>query len=130
MFKNTKAFSSFSVRDLNEAKAFYSETLGVEVKQTDMGLELHPAGGAMIFVYAKPNHAPATFTILNFVVPDIDQTVDELTTRGIRFEQYEGDMKTDAKGIARGSVQNHGPDIAWFKDPAGNFISVIADWER
>ena len=120
MFKNTKAFSGFSVNDLKKAKEFYSETLGLEVSE-NMGLELHIAGGNNIFVYPKPNHTPATFTILNFIVDNIDKAVEELTNKGVIFEKYEGTIKTDEKGIHRGE----GPTIAWFKDPAGNILSVL-----
>jgi len=122
IFKNTHAFSSFSVNDLKKAKAFYRDTLGLEVAEKPEGLELRIAGGVKIFVYPKENHTPATFTILNFPVDDVEESVAELKTRGVRFEIYkEGEMKTDEKGIARG----HGMKIAWFKDPAGNFLSVL-----
>lgn len=122
MFKNTKAFSSFSVNDLKKAKHFYAETLGLEVSEQKEGLRLN-AGGNAVFVYAKPNHEPATFTILNFEVPNVEKAVDELTKRGVRFEIYDqGELKTDEKGISRDSG---GPTIAWFKDPAGNFLSVV-----
>ena len=123
MFKDTEAFSGFSVDDLTKAKEFYSQTLGLEVSESPMGLELFIAGGAKIFIYPKDNHTPATFTILNFPVEDVEQAVDDLTERGVRFEIYnEPDFKTDEKGIARG---NDGPTIAWFKDPAGNILSVL-----
>ena len=131
MFKNTKAFSSFSVNDVDTAKAFYQDKLGLEVKVIPMGedyklLELHITGGAKIMVYPKPNHTPATFTVLNFPVDDVENAVDDLTGRGVKFEHYDmGDMKTDEKGIVRGSGM--GPDIAWFTDPAGNIISVLKD---
>jgi len=121
MFKPKEAFSSFSVNDLKKAKEFYIETLGLEVIESPEGLEMH-APGVNVFLYPKPNHAPATFTVLNFRVENVDQTVDELTKRGVRFEKYEGDIKTDEKGIHRGG---RGPKIAWFKDPAGNILSVI-----
>ena len=121
MFKNTKAFSSFSVDDIKKAKEFYGQTLGLEVSETKEGLGLQIAGGGQVFIYPKPNHTPATFTILNFPVDDIEQAVDQLTKLGVRFEHYEGDIKTDAKGIHR----NAGPKIAWFKDPAGNILSVL-----
>lgn len=125
MFKETKAFSGFSVNDIQKARAFYGQTLGLEVSEVpEMGglLNLHIAGGSNILVYAKPNHTPATFTILNFPVANIEQAVDELTRRGVCFETYnEGDLKTDEKGIFRGG----GPLIAWFKDPAGNILSVL-----
>ena len=122
MFKQTHAFSGFSVNDLQKAKEFYSNVLGIDVTESKMGLlELHIAGSNNIIVYPKPNHAPATFTILNFPVSDIDKTVDELTNLGVVFEQYtDPQLKTDEKGICRGE-----PNIAWFKDPAGNILSVI-----
>ena len=124
MFKNTKAFSGFSVDDLRKAKAFYSQTLGLEVAEMPEGLELRISNGTGIFVYPKPNHTPATFTVLNFPVDDIEQAVNELSKRGVRFEHYDqGDLKTDEKGIARGP----GPNIAWFQDPAGNILSVLEE---
>lgn len=123
MLGNTKPFSSFSVDDLRKAKEFYGETLGVKVKTDAEGLELHFPGNT-IFIYPKKNHVPATFTILNFPVTDIETAVDGLSKRGVRFEKYtEGELKTDEKGIFRGD----GPTIAWFKDPAGNFLSVIEE---
>jgi catechol 2,3-dioxygenase-like lactoylglutathione lyase family enzyme len=120
MFKNTKAFSGFSVNDLQKAKQFYSEVLGLEVSE-NMGLELHIAGGNNILVYPKPNHTPATFTILNFPVDNIEKAVEELRKKGVIFESYEDPIKTDENGIFRGG----GPNIAWFKDPAGNILSVL-----
>jgi catechol 2,3-dioxygenase-like lactoylglutathione lyase family enzyme len=124
MFKDTKAFSSFSVGDIQKAKEFYGQTLGLEVSETAEGLELRITGGSTIFIYPKANHAPATFTILNFPVDSIDKAVDELTKRGVRFEVYnEPDLKTDKKGVFRGG----GPTIAWFKDPAGNTLSVLEE---
>lgn len=123
MLGNTKPFSSFSVNDLQRAKEFYGETLGVQVETEAEGLELHFPGNT-IFIYPKKNHVPATFTILNFPVKDIEAAVDDLSKRGVRFEKYnEGELKTDEKGIFRGD----GPTIAWFKDPAGNFLSVIEE---
>lgn len=124
MFKDTKAFSGFSVDDLQKAKQFYGDTLGLEVTENAMGiLELHISGGSKIIIYPKPNHTPASFTILNFPVDDVEKAVDELTAKGIKFEQYDlGSMKTNEKGIVRGQ----GPDIAWFKDPAGNILSVLS----
>ncbi len=127
MFKNTKAFSSFSVDDLQKAKEFYGETLGLELSETAEGLALRIAGGGQVFIYAKPNHTPASFTVLNFPVDDIDRAVDELTKRGARFEHYEGDIKTDGKGIHRSTGAGAGPHIAWFKDPAGNTLSVLEE---
>ncbi len=126
MFKAKSAFSGFSVSDLAKAKDFYSKTLGLKVDENSMGLQLHLPGGATVFVYPKSDHQAATFTILNFEVDDIDAAVDELANRGVRFERYDGELKTDEKGIARGKAQNRGPDIAWFKDPAGNFLSVLS----
>jgi catechol 2,3-dioxygenase-like lactoylglutathione lyase family enzyme len=124
MFRNTKAFSGFSVDDLQKAKEFYGKTLGLNVSEENGLLELHIAGGNNILAYPKPNHTPATFTILNFPVNDIEKAVDELTKLGVRFESYNtSDIKTDEKGIFRGG----GPLIAWFKDPAGNILSVLED---
>jgi len=128
MFKNTKAFSSFSVTDIQQAKQFYGQTLGLDAAEMqEMGiLQLKLADGHVIMVYPKPDHTPATYTVLNFPVDNIDAAVDALTQKGIRFEQYDmPDIKTDAKGIARGG--NGGPQIAWFKDPAGNIISVLQE---
>jgi len=127
MFKNTKAFSGFSVNDMQKAKEFYNGTLGIEVSGNDMGImTLKIAEGTDIVVYPKPNHEPATFTILNFAVADIDKAVDELIKAGVKFEQYDfGEIKTDEKGIMRGN--GYGPDIAWFKDPAGNILSVLKE---
>lgn len=122
MLRDAKAFSSFSVNDLQAAKAFYGEVLGLNVEETPEGLDLHVAGGGAVFLYPKPNHVAATFTVLNFIVDDVDRAVDELTKRGVTFEHYDlPDLKTDEKGIARGG----GPTIAWFKDPAGNILSVL-----
>src|SRR5512145_2771382 len=121
IFKNTKAFSSFSVNDLEEAKKFYGQTLGLGVSESEEGLNLQIKGGNDVFIYPKPDHVPATFTVLNFIVDDVDRTVDELTKLGIRFQIYDkGELKTDDKGIFQGK-----PKIAWFKDPAGNFLSIL-----
>ena len=127
MFKDTKAFSGFSVNDIEKAKVFYSETLGLDVSgPNEMGmLTLNISGGSTIIIYSKPNHEPATFTILNFPVDNIDQAVDDLKSHGVNFEQYEN--MTDEKGIARGIENHRGPNIAWFKDPAGNILSVLQD---
>jgi catechol 2,3-dioxygenase-like lactoylglutathione lyase family enzyme len=128
MFKADAAFSGFSVDDLSRAKDFYTGKLGLEIEDETMGLTLRLPGGGKVFVYHKPDHQPATFTILNFAVDDIDAAVAELTDQGVRFEQYQdGPAKTDEKGIVRGKAANIGPDIAWFKDPAGNFLSVLQD---
>ncbi|HVW97414.1 MAG TPA: VOC family protein [Mucilaginibacter sp.] len=125
MFKNTRAFSGFSVNDMNKAKEFYHGVLGLDVEENNMGImTLKLSGGAEVIVYPKSNHEPATFTILNFAVDDVDKAVDELTRAGVSFEQYDfGDIKTDEKGIMRGD--GRGPDIAWLKDPAGNILSVL-----
>ncbi len=118
MIKIDQIFSGFSVDDIPAAKAFYSQVLGLEVSEENGMLRLHIGKDGTVLVYPKPNHAAATFTILNLPVDDVEETVAELTKRGVQFEQYEN---TDAKGISRG----RGPNIAWFKDPAGNFLSVL-----
>lgn len=123
MLKDSAAFSGFSVDDLASAKEFYGQTLGLEVAQNDMGLTLKITGGNNIFIYQKDDHMPATFTILNFVVDDIDKAVKDLKSKGITFEKYE--EMTDENDIARGKAAGQGPDIAWFKDPAGNFLSLL-----
>ena len=124
MLKESSAFSSFSVNDIQKAKDFYGRTLGLEVSEMPEGLELHIAGGTKIFIYPKPNHIPATFTVLNFRVDNIEEAVDGLTKRGVRFEIYnEPDLMTDERGIHRGG----GPKIAWFRDPARNFLSVLEE---
>jgi predicted enzyme related to lactoylglutathione lyase len=125
MFTYTSTFSSFSIDDIEKAKDFYGSILGVTVAETPMGLELQVKGNAPVFLYHKSDHVPATFTVLNFVVPDIEQAVDSLTAKGVAFEHYEGAMKTDEKGIMRS--QGNGSEIAWFKDPAGNFLSLIKE---
>jgi catechol 2,3-dioxygenase-like lactoylglutathione lyase family enzyme len=123
MFKDTHAFSGFSVDDEAAAKHFYGEVLGLETEGGPMGLKLLITGGNPVFVYAKPDHQPATFTILNFPVDDIEKAVTELKAKGVTLEHYDG--MTDGQGIARGRSRNMGPDIAWFKDPAGNVLSVL-----
>ena len=124
MVSAANAFSGFSVNDIDAAKKFYGETLGVEVETVPAGLMLKIGPG--ILVYPKGDgHVPATYTMLNFRVADIEKAVSELEGKGIKFEQYKG--VTDEKGIARGLAHNQGPDIAWFKDPAGNIISVLQD---
>jgi catechol 2,3-dioxygenase-like lactoylglutathione lyase family enzyme len=122
MFRDVKAFSGFSVDDIPTAKKFYAETLGLEVVEEHGMLGLRLATGAQVLVYPKPNHVPAEFTILNFPVDDIEAAVDELTARGVTFERYE-EPKTDERGIMR----EGGPPIAWFKDPAGNTLSVLQE---
>jgi catechol 2,3-dioxygenase-like lactoylglutathione lyase family enzyme len=124
MLTDSEAFSGFAVDDLAAAKAFYTDTLGLTVTDLDeaAGLaQLDLAGGRHVFVYAKPDHTPATYTILNFPVPDVEAAVDELTARGVTFLRYDG-MVQDEKGILRAG----GPEIAWFTDPAGNVLSVVA----
>jgi catechol 2,3-dioxygenase-like lactoylglutathione lyase family enzyme len=116
------AFSGFSVDDIAKAKAFYGGILGMEVTEDHGMLNLSIGGGKTVLVYPKENHVPATYTMLNFPVDDIDAAVDELVKAGVQFERY--DM-TDNKGVARGSASGNGPDIAWFKDPAGNIVSVL-----
>ncbi|MFG2166572.1 VOC family protein [Micromonospora chersina] len=125
MFRDTKAFTGFSVDDPDRAERFYTDVLGLRVSRDDaMGglLTLHLAGDRPVLVYPKSEHRPATYTVLNFPVPDIDRAVDELVSRGVRFERYEG-MPQDDKGIMRGN----GPSIAWFTDPAGNVFSVLQE---
>ncbi|HKW44471.1 MAG TPA: VOC family protein [Candidatus Eremiobacteraceae bacterium] len=129
MFKPKAAFSGFSVDDLAKAKKFYSETLGLQIGEEGIGLQLHLPSSGAVFIYPKSDHRPATFTVLNLIVDQIDAAVDELTKSGVRFEQYGGDIKTDEKGIMRGRKANKGPDIAWFKDPAGNILSVLESGE-
>jgi predicted enzyme related to lactoylglutathione lyase len=122
MLKNSAAFSGFSVDDIAAVKPFYTETLGLAVDDRDGMLELHLGGGGTVIVYPKgPDHVPATFTVLNFPVADVEATVDELTARGVTFLTYDGEYPTDAKGIMR----SEGPLIAWFTDPAGNILSII-----
>ena len=124
MFKDSKAFSSFSVNDVKKAKEFYGGTLGLGVTETPEGLELRLSGGNTVFLYPKPNHTPASFTVLNFPVDDIEEAVDELVGLGLSLEQYDlPELKTDKRGIARGP----GPKIAWFKDPAGNILSILEE---
>jgi catechol 2,3-dioxygenase-like lactoylglutathione lyase family enzyme len=121
MLADSKAFSGFAVPDVGEARQFYGETLGLRVSEEHGMLQLHLAGGRDVIVYPKPDHTPASYTILNFPVDDVEATVDALTERGVRFERYQG-FDQDDKGIQRGG----GPLIAWFKDPAGNVLSIIA----
>lgn len=127
MLKESKAFCSFSVDDIVAAKTFYVQLLGLEVSEMEMDnayviLTLHLAGGNEVMIYPKPNHAPASFTVLNFPFAKVEPVVDTLTARGVKFEIYtDGPIKTDAKGICR----EGGPLIAWFKDPAGNYLSVL-----
>jgi len=126
MLENSKAFSSFSVDDIQKAKDFYNGVLGLEVKDNPMGvIEVAIAGSTNILLYPKPNHVPATFTVLNFPVGNIDQAADELIAKGVKFEIYNQEsIRTDEKGISRG---NGGPNIAWFRDPAGNILSILEE---
>lgn len=127
MFADTKAYSSFAVDDLRKAEEFYGRTLGIETTVLDEEaglLVLRVAGGRNVLVYARPNHRPAEYTVLNFPVDDVEGAVDELAGRGVSFERYEG-FDQDERGIARGG--GRGPDIAWFKDPAGNVLAVLED---
>lgn len=128
MFKDNYTFSSFSVDNLQAAREFYANKLGLEVIEGGMGLNLHVYDSNPVFIYEKSNHTPATFTVLNFVVDDVDAAVDELVLKGITFERYDSlPADQDEKGILRGKVANQGPDIAWFKDPADNVIAVLSD---
>lgn len=124
MFRNTKAYSGFSVNNLQQTKDFYQQKLGLEVEGNgEYMLTLKIAGGNNILIYLKPDHTPATFTILNFPVSNVEEAVDKLTAAGVKFLQYEGAIKTDAKGIHRGDSD---PTVAWFADPAGNILSVVS----
>ena len=119
--KVDRAFSGFSVNDLAVAKEFYGETLGVQLEEIPAGIRLKIGNG--ILIYPKQDHLPSTYTMLNFPVDNIDQALEELTAKGIKFEHYAG--MTDTKGVARGLSHDRGPDIAWFKDPAGNILSIL-----
>ena len=123
MFRDTRAFSGFAVPDTDAAKDFYGGTLGLEVTEEDDLLALHIAGGRPVLIYPKPDHEPATYTILNFPVDDIDRAVDDLAAAGVEFESYTGELETDEKGVFRKA----GPPIAWFRDPAGNILAVLED---
>ncbi|WED43509.1 VOC family protein [Legionella cardiaca] len=128
MLNQSKAFSGFSVDNLEKAKAFYANTLGLNVTEEEQkGLILHLPTGAEIFIYQKQEHQPATYTILNFPVDNIDRAVDVLSAKGIKFEQYTGELQTDHKGIFRSTSERECPNIAWFKDPAGNILSVLEE---
>ncbi len=125
MLADSKAFSGFAVDDIDRAQRFYAETLGLRTSEEHEQLTLHLAGDRPTFVYPKPDHVPAGYTILNFPVEDIDAAVDGLTARGVAFEHYDGMPHQDERGIMRGRRNDMGPDIAWFKDPAGNILSVL-----
>jgi catechol 2,3-dioxygenase-like lactoylglutathione lyase family enzyme len=120
MLSDSHAFAGFSSNDLVKARHFYAEMLGLEVTETDGALNVHLGGGAKVLIYPKPNHEPATFTVLNFPVADVERSVDELSAAGVEFERYDG-LNQDVRGIMR----DNGPTIAWFKDPAGNILSVL-----
>ncbi|MCK0516042.1 VOC family protein [Williamsia sp. DF01-3] len=125
MLDINNAFSGFAVKDIEEARSFYAETLGLDVEDGPMGLlNLHLTGSTNVLVYPKPDHEPAAFTILNFEVPDIDAAVTALTERGVEFARYD-DFDQDEHGVFRGSRSDQGPDIAWFRDPSGNVLSII-----
>ncbi len=123
MLKANEVYSSFSVDNLEKARKFYSENFGLKVEKSEMGLNFNLPHGGMVFVYQKDNHQPATYTVLNFDVDDIDDAVNELKSMGVKFEYYGG--MTDKNGIARGMPDGNGPNIAWFKDPSGNILSVL-----
>jgi catechol 2,3-dioxygenase-like lactoylglutathione lyase family enzyme len=123
MLTTTSGFSGFSVNDTQAALAFYRDTLGLDARETAGSVEVR-LGATHVFIYQKDDHKPATFTVFNFEVADIDKAVDELVAAGVALEQYEG-MGQDAKGVLRGKSANMGPDIAWFTDPAGNILSVL-----
>jgi catechol 2,3-dioxygenase-like lactoylglutathione lyase family enzyme len=129
MLKALSAFSGLSVDNAEKAKEFYVDKLGLKLTDESMGLQFELPGGGQLFVYEKSGHVPAEFTVLNFVVEDIDETVDHLVSdHGIEFERYDNmPGQQDEKGIMRGKAANMGPDIAWFKDPAGNILSVLAN---
>lgn len=128
MLHDSHAFSGFSVNDLAVAKKFYGEILGLDVAENQMGLSLKIAGSNPVFVYDKPDHKPASFTILNFPVDDINKIVDELKDKGVKFEVYDNmPAPQDDRGILRGLAANQGPDIAWFKDPAGNVLAILQE---
>ena len=128
MFTNISVFSSFSVSDLAEALHFYKKVLELEVEETKQGLKILFANGGTLFIYQKEDHTPATFTVLNFVVPRIEDTMQLLKVKNIEFEKYDTEyMKTDDQGIFHGKASGNGPNIAWFKDPAGNIIAIIEE---
>lgn len=128
MLQDSEAFSGYTVDDIDTAKEFYANVLGIEVTQDWMGLQLKIAGRTPIFIYQKDDHQPAMYTVLNFPVADIDQAVDQLVSGGVIFERYDTlPAPQDEKGVLRGKAVNQGPDIAWFKDPAGNILSVLSN---
>lgn len=126
MWKSKEAFTSMSVNDLRLAREFYANVLALKVESGEMGLNLQLPGGGRLFIYSKDDHQPATFTVLNFVVDNIDEAVEELKRRGVNLERY-ANLPADDKGIFRGKSKKQGPDVAWFKDPAGNIVSVVEE---
>jgi catechol 2,3-dioxygenase-like lactoylglutathione lyase family enzyme len=122
MLQNATFFAGFATNDISKSKKFYGETLGLDVDEDKGMLALNSPDGNWVLIYPKPAHTPAQHTVLNFVVEDIDATVAAMTAKGIRFEQYEGEIQTDAKGISRGN-----PQVAWFRDPAGNILAVMTE---
>jgi catechol-2,3-dioxygenase len=128
MLQGSKAFSGFSVKDLDETEEFYGHILELDVKNTGMGLELHLGKELVIFIYAKEDHVPATFTILNFPVDYITETVEQLSAKGVAFTRYDNmPASQDEYGILRGKAAGYGPDIAWFTDPSGNILAVLSN---
>lgn len=127
MIKINETFSSFSVNDLDSAEKFYSEVTGLKTERNSMGLQMQMPGGGRVFVYQKQDHLPATFTVLNFIVDNIHKVMEQLKDQGVVFEYYKG--LTDENRISHGISQNRGPDVAWFKDPAGNILSVLQEPE-
>jgi len=128
MLKKSKAFSGFSADNLEKIKEFYGNTLGLDVRDGSMGiLELHLEGNNPLIIYPKPNHVPATFTVLNFPVENIVETVDALTAKGVTFLSYTGELQTNEKGICNADGKQPGPKIAWFEDPAGNILSILEE---
>lgn len=128
MLQAKAAFSGLSVNDLDKAKEFYTQVLGLALDDETMGLQLSLPAGGKLFIYPKEDHRPATFTVLNFVVRNIDEAVEELVKQGVSFERYDNmPGAQDEKGIVRGRSAGQGPDIAWFKDPAGNILAVLQD---
>lgn len=126
MFHDSPVFSSYSVKDLAQAKAFYQDTLGCTIKDVMMGLQMDFPNGSSVYIYQKDDHQPATFTVLNFPVDSIDTAIDELTQKGIAMERYDALWSSqDEKGVMRGKAEDMGPDIAWFKDPDGNVLAVL-----
>ena len=126
MLKDAKSFSGYSVDNIEAAREFYANKLGLNVKIDRMGMNFKTGSGTEVFLYEKPNHQAATYTVLNFVVDNIETAVDSLADCGVKFEHYDNlPASQDERGILRGRAANQGPDIAWFKDPAGNILSVV-----